>query len=235
MFNLSQFNMTQFNIMIPEEEDVRLTLPMLSDMQAMSGAGKNMPGAMSTSCFVLASACGGAGDLLNVSWSEDVAQSAISRVNHVLALSTRADVNNRSNIGLTFYPAHTWEMTIDNWAYFSGNIHDITAMDASVAHYAYLSSDFWWPAIGVDTIWWAQVSTKRFDMSYIDIDIDIPPGSTLIIDSDNCVVLLDGQDVIWSHSGSWLWLRRATFDVRVQAGNGALTADKTILYTERWV
>ena len=68
-----------------------------------------------------------------------------------------------------------------------------------------------------------------------EFDVEIPPGSALIIDSGGYAVLLDGESVIHAHRGGWLHLNRSTYDVAVEPIRGLASLDKRILYTERWL
>jgi len=85
----------------------------------------------------------------------------------------------------------------------------------------------------------ALASTILFAFMDLQIDVDIPPGATLVIDSAGYAVLLDGENVIWAHSGDWPSFSRATYDVAFSMldgspiGDGAL--DKRVLYTERYL
>ena len=79
-----------------------------------------------------------------------------------------------------------------------------------------------------------QIATVIYDIRYTDLDIEIPPNGTLVIDSDNCAVLLNGEDVIDCHSGKWIMLNRKIADIVVQNPLHAELLTK-ILYTEKYL
>ena len=69
-----------------------------------------------------------------------------------------------------------------------------------------------------------------------NLDIEIPPGSTLVVDSNNYNVLLDGENAIWTQSGDWLDnLNRETISLNIQAASGGSGLTATVLYTERYL
>ena len=79
-----------------------------------------------------------------------------------------------------------------------------------------------------------EVTSTNFNVYRANFDITIPPGSTLIIDSDNFVALLDGENVIDLHSGDWLELCRDTYDIQIQMGQAA-PFEVTMIYQERYL
>lgn len=68
----------------------------------------------------------------------------------------------------------------------------------------------------------------RFD------DLTIPAGSVLVIDSENFVVTLDGENVIDQYSGEWLFFDRSLAGLEASASSGGkLTV--SALYRERYL
>jgi len=81
----------------------------------------------------------------------------------------------------------------------------------------------------------AQATTMSSVISYIIMDGEIPPGGTLVIDSDSYTALLDHVNVIDRHSGTWLLLDRNVHDVVVEAVGDTSALETLILYQERWI
>ena len=46
---------------------------------------------------------------------------------------------------------------------------------------------------------------------------EVPPGGTLVIDSENFNVLLDNVNVIGRHNGDWIWIGRPTIDLTLNS------------------
>lgn len=78
----------------------------------------------------------------------------------------------------------------------------------------------------------ALASVKTATQEIIDINVTIPPGGELVIDSDTYTVTLGGINVLHLHSGVWLYIDDSVVDVLVSAGGGSPTA--TVTYAERW-
>jgi len=73
------------------------------------------------------------------------------------------------------------------------------------------------------------------EIKNIEISVTLPVNSKLVIDSDNYLVLLDGENIIEKHFGAWLDdLNRSVMSIEISGAN--LTSIlSTILYTERYL
>ena len=80
----------------------------------------------------------------------------------------------------------------------------------------------------------AALDIEAQDIVEIVIDITLKPGQSLIIDSENYVVMLDGENIISKHSGGWCWLDRLVRSVHIDTGTTA-SLQSSMLYTERWL
>lgn len=68
----------------------------------------------------------------------------------------------------------------------------------------------------------------------VRIDITLPPGSEIRIDSDTYRVIMDGTNILYAQSGDWLTLTRELLNIDIEsASGGSLTG--TIIYTERYL
>jgi len=73
------------------------------------------------------------------------------------------------------------------------------------------------------------------EIKNIEISVTLPVNSKLVIDSDNYLVLLDGENVIEKHLGAWLDdLNRNVMSVEI-SGAELTSILSTILYTERYL
>ena len=66
------------------------------------------------------------------------------------------------------------------------------------------------------------------------INVSIPPGSELRIDSENYTVTLDGRNIIHLHSGDWIMLDRNTVELIISNGDLGRVSGYA-LYTERYL
>lgn len=86
----------------------------------------------------------------------------------------------------------------------------------------------------LSTVLDGQITPVRFEIKYTALNITIPPGGVLVIDSDNYNVYLDGNDVIGCHRGEWITICRETKDIVIENPLNA-TIDATMLYAEKYL
>jgi len=73
------------------------------------------------------------------------------------------------------------------------------------------------------------------EINNIEISVTLPVNSKLVIDSDNYLVLLDGENIIEKHFGAWLDdLNRSVMSIEI-SGAELTSILSTILYTERYL
>ena len=73
------------------------------------------------------------------------------------------------------------------------------------------------------------------EIKNIEISVTLPVNSKLVIDSDNYLVLLDGENIIEKHIGAWLDdLNRNVMSIEI-SGAELTSILSTILYTERYL
>jgi hypothetical protein len=73
------------------------------------------------------------------------------------------------------------------------------------------------------------------EIKNIEISVTLPVNSKLVIDSDNYLVLLNGNNIIEKHLGAWLDdLNRNVISIEI-SGAGLTKVNSSILYTERYL
>lgn len=119
----------------------------------------------------------------------------------------------------------------DTWigllAYLATNANETVHAEAAIGAIIAMRA-------GIYEIFSASASVDVIDTYQTILDVTLPPGGKLVIDSDNLIVLLDGENALHLHAGDWVYLSRGTLDVEVDSGSAA-TLDCNILYTERWL
>lgn len=80
----------------------------------------------------------------------------------------------------------------------------------------------------------ATVSGGTVEDLILSINVSIPPGGELRIDSDNYTVLLDGENVLYSQSGYWPILSRELSTMTIDSGTGGEISGE-IVFSERWL
>lgn len=81
---------------------------------------------------------------------------------------------------------------------------------------------------------WGLADAVHLDVETVQIVLTIPAGSELRIDTENYLVTLDGENVLYAQSGDWPRLERSLQAIDIDAGSGGeLTGSVT--YTELWL
>ena len=80
----------------------------------------------------------------------------------------------------------------------------------------------------------ASVGGGTVEDFVLAINISIPPGGELRIDSENYTVTLNGQNVLYAQSGYWPILSRDLAQMTVDSGTGGKMTGE-IVYAERWL
>ena len=70
------------------------------------------------------------------------------------------------------------------------------------------------------------------DEDMLVIDVTIPPGGELRIDSENFTVTLNGESILHLHEGSWVNISRSTIDI-IALPDGTLNGQ--LIYLERYL
>lgn len=77
-----------------------------------------------------------------------------------------------------------------------------------------------------------SVQTKETVMTFESLTI--PAGSVLVIDSENCTILLNGKNIIDQYSGDWFYFTRRLLGVDVTSRTSG-KPQVSILYRERYL
>lgn len=80
----------------------------------------------------------------------------------------------------------------------------------------------------------ASVGGGTLEDFVLAIDISIPPGGELRIDSENYTVTLNGENVLYAQSGYWPILSRELAQMTVDSGTGGEMTGE-IVFAERWL
>lgn len=80
----------------------------------------------------------------------------------------------------------------------------------------------------------SAVDMEAQDIINVIIDVTLEPGQTLVIDSNDYVVLLNGENIVARHAGGWPFFDRRTRSMQIETGN-PVSLEASILYTERWL
>lgn len=66
------------------------------------------------------------------------------------------------------------------------------------------------------------------------MQVTIPPGGELRIDSDHFLAILDGENVLYAQSGDWINISRDLLRISIESATGG-TLSGQLIYTERFL
>lgn len=173
--------------------------------------------------------------LAETGMAEAFAVSIIALPEYVTEISLSEAVSASISIGEDSYLPETLSESINADIYLSMDMYTSDDIKAYVEKSIEAACNFLCDVLTLAEIVDCSISSNMYDYKYIYIDVTIPAGGTLIIDSDNFNVLLDGENAIDKQRGDWFdELTRNTFDVTITSGVSG-TLDGSLLYTERFL
>lgn len=235
MYNTGKYNLQSFNTLTSETGDnVADTVNIACTILSAVYRGGNLIeeseiNAQTSSKLTLNIAI-----FSTAQWSGVTQCAAMAYANEISAAQAAAAYSCALAMHLDAYEASDMANLVRASAQLFASTYERTSIAETFGQYGYLSNNVILPARELSALFDAQVVSILFNVQNAEFEIDIPPGSTLVIDSSNYVVLLDGEDVIFCQSGDWLFLNRNTYDVAFDLVGGE-SASKRVLYTERWL
>ncbi len=234
MFNTAGYNRARYNVGKAMTDTLDLRAALVEWVDSLIDTGQNIPAAYIVAETVGARLVAGPALFLGARYRDDLLGAVDARGVFFLG----AGMAERSGALLApsanYYAAYGLEEALAGVFEIGANMAYGAAVLERMGASAYPSADYPLPHALFLEIADGEVSTMSFEITYARVNVVIPPGSTLVIDSDNYVVLLDGENVIHAQSGDWLWLDRSVYDVLLES-NGQVNVDAEMLYTERWL
>ena len=232
MFNLARYNQQPFNH-TAQTSDIIVNVNIITTMGAMVANGENIH----EEAFIYANAGGSVQGAsaeqftatIPVTAGMDVVGGVTVLLEETISVVCSANVSIGDDVQIVETIASVLSKAIE----VGENIIFATTIPTSLMAAAEIGEDIY-QSILLTSILDGQITTEIFNVKYTTLNIVIPPGSTLIVDSDNFLVLLDGEDVISCHSGEWIFLNRDVADIIVQNPLEANLQTK-VMYTEKYL
>lgn len=235
MFNRGRFNHIRYNLLTSEEVDIFVQLKSHAVLSAMVASGGNTYETLYSNAVLRGKYQLAAATMAQIVAPSVLHSTSVGAANAYLRGRSDAVLESRSDIASIAYPTLRSEAVLHSDDWISVNTADRIAMASSLMGTAFLSvNTYEYGLISVATLL-GQATTLSFLYEELVIDLSIPPGGRLVIDSDDYYVMLNNTNVFYAHSGDWLWLDRTVYDVQVMPLSGKMTADKRIQYTVRWL
>ena len=235
MFNVSRYNLQRFNLPITQETEVHVREAMVETFHSLITHGEDVYitdyGIERVNGLVSVAA----GEIFTADMYAELDVTAAVRAQYYIAAAMAENVNTLVTLSEDCWILEAFSADVNNTVELGANEHLSIAMQDGVMQYAHLSADYYVPPIMLYEIIDSSISSNIFVTRYITIDAGLPPGATLMIDSDNYVVLLGDESAIHLHNGDWLnELSRSTYDIVLESGVAA-DLEGSILYTPRWL
>lgn len=234
VFDTAKFNLQPFNISSIDIDDVSDTVNIACMIYSMVYRGGNDYEEAEINAVTASSITPCAANFVSADWSGMVQQNTKCSVNALDNVAASASVSCAFRFIIDAFDEIHFAPTVQGKFELSMSSLHALAIPAAFGQDCYLSFNYPAAAHEISALVDSQIASILFSVRNAEFEIDIPPGSTLVIDSENYVVLLDGEDVIWCQSGEWLFLNRNTYDVVFDFVGGTET-EKKVLYTERWL
>lgn len=126
-----------------------------------------------------------------------------------------------------------FEDAIENTCYLSIDLFEKLNVDNSLFSSSSASSNIFIDVFMGD-VFQSEIISGTIEEETTSISISIPPGSELRIDTENYTVTLDGENVLYSHSGFWPILTKDIISLSINGTNGGGLKGE-LIYTERWL
>lgn len=235
MFNRGRFNHIRYNLYSVQETEIDIRELMIEVLNSMVTNGENVYVYDHCTERANASVYASAGDILAAALSAALDADVIVASQFALETAFEESVFASAHASEDCYISDALAAAISARAEIGSDEKIILALVEGLNASAFASADYFCPLVSMYTSLGAMVASSRFDISYIVLDVVIPPGGTLVIDSDNYVVLVNGENAIDKHGGAWLdELTRNTFDIQIE-GESASELTGAILYTPRYL
>lgn len=235
MFNLSRFNVQRFNVPAAGDLDVYITETMSELFSSMVNNGGNVYIVESgNEAFGAHSDMASGIDFGSNTLTESITGSGAGYVLFFASSNLAAAFGSASDATQNVYIVNDLSEAINSSAYLSEDYCPDMRMDGIVSALVFLSKDLSISDEVLSAIVDSQVTSIQFDVGYTTLTLTLRSGESVIIDSDNFVVLLNGENAIHTHSGIWPEFKRTTMDVQISSGTMAdLVA--SILYTDKYL
>lgn len=125
----------------------------------------------------------------------------------------QSEIKGKSSLGARIYCGFDWKADLNGSAEAGSQIHE----------------DYFVTAMLLGTSELAEMEEQAFV-----VDVELPPGAELRVDSENYTVTLDGENILYLQEGDWLRLSRGLRSILVDSGSGG-SLEGEVIYQERWL
>ncbi len=235
MNNLKSFNTSKFNIGNEDSENPEIILNCYEKFDVTVNFGKNTQITFTTSEKFNVDSIGSITYIEKFNLEEEINSKILSNAYVVLDLNLDEKLNVNLNIKEDIYQNLLTEEKLKIKSYTTLNTNFENIFKDSINIYNLLiGKDILHDEINVYESLLTQISSYFLDSKIVSVDLIIPPGKTLVIDSDNFTAYLDGENVLDKYNGDWINLSRNVKSIELFTGEGK-NIESYIIYKERYL
>jgi hypothetical protein len=231
-YNQAQYNQTKFNIEV--ERIPRFNLNLIERVTAVSASGAWYMFIAVLSERVTSEAEVAKGFIITGSGGEIITLEAAGNRYFRLIAGGFEELQHKSNISAVHIPRANLSESVTASGVVSEYIRFVSALFETLTHAGtigqrvILSRDL---NEMVDVI----ADVEATEEHVCSLNITIRPGQTLIVDAANYNIFLDGENIVYAHSGDWIdEMNRMTQSIKI-TGTRAANLSASILFTEQYL
>lgn len=123
--------------------------------------------------------------------------------------------------------------TVEAQPFIGKNLFMVSALDDGVLCYVFGSKNILLLLLAGEIIS-SRVGVATITEERAYLNVTIPPGGQLVMDSELYLITLNGKNVMHLHSGDWISLDRDILSITVDSTTGGKLTGK-LLYSERYL
>lgn len=236
VFNLGRFNLLRFNVRAGDDDDIRLTSEMGAFVRAMVGSGENIFEAGHVAEAMGGRSQGAAGE--PEAQAMGVWTGCAAAAETVLPVQMRAveRVDGAQRMVTISWIVGEWLASLLGAGTAGGNVRGEMQAEAALSGTVRYGAEVHAGTLALDEAVLGYLDSRTMATEEILLDVTIPPGGKLVVDSNTYEVLLSGMNVIDKHSGAWLHLDRDVSEIRLDVTKGrAGDLRAELAYVEKWM
>lgn len=235
MNSLKSFNTSKFNIGNEDTENPEIILNCYEKFDVTVNFGKNTQISFITSEKFNVNSIGSITYIEKFNLEEKIDLNVITNSYVVLDVSLKEKLNFNLNINEDIYQDLLVEEKLNIKPNISLNANFENIFEDSInMDNLLIGKDILHDEINIYEALLTQISSYFLDSKIVSINITIPPGKTLIIDSDKFTAYLNNENVLDKYNGDWILLSRNVKSIELFTGEGK-KLESYIIYKERFL
>lgn len=235
MNNLKSFNTSKFNIGNEDTENPEIILYCYEKFDITVNFGKNTELIFTTSEKFNLHPIGSITYIEKFNLEEEISSKFLIDSFIVVDLNLDEKLSLKSIINEDIYQDFITEEKLKIKSYISLNANFENIFEDSInINNLLMGKDILHNEIDIYEGIFTQISSYFLNSKIVSANLTLPPGKTLIIDSDNFTAYLDGENVLDKYNQDWINLSRNVKSIEVFIGEGK-NIESYVIYKERYL